>query len=125
MRAAVFGVVLAGAAANGTAAMAEPLGIAAAPRLEIPDRPHFARHVPTEDLPLLGPDRGMPFAQSQGFSIGPFRAEAVTRYGGRGRRQRLAPHYRLEGVTVLGGAIGGSLDGRGGMVTLEWHTGQQ
>jgi hypothetical protein len=122
MRAAVFGVALAGAVTSGTATIALPSGFAASPRLEIPDRPHFARHVPTEDLPLLGPDRGPPFAQAQGFSIGPFRAEAVTRYSGRGRHQRLAPHYRLQGVTVLDGALGGSVDGRGGMVTLEWQT---
>jgi hypothetical protein len=122
MRAAVFGVALAGAVASGTAVVAEPSNVAASPRLEIPDRPHFAHHVPTGDLPLLGPERALPFAQTQGFSIGPFRAEAVTRYGGRGRRAHLAPHYRLEGLTVLGGAIGGSVDGRGGMVTLEWHT---
>ena len=122
MRAAVLGVAFAGAVASGTVATAEPSTIAAGPRLEIPDRPHFARHLPTEDLPLLGPERGPPLAQSQGFSIGPFRAEAATRYGGRGRRAHLAPHYRLEGMTVFGGAIGGSMDGRGGMVTLEWHT---
>lgn len=71
---------------------------------------------------MLGPDRGLPFAQSRGFSIGPFHAEAVTRYASRGRRAHMAPHYRLEGLTVLGGALGGSVDGRGGMVTLEWHT---
>jgi hypothetical protein len=124
MRAAVFGVALAGAVANGAAVAAEPSALSASPRIEIPDHPHFARHVPTEDLPLLGPDRGLPFAQNRGFSIGPFHAEAMTNYSGRGRRQRLTPHYRLEGMTVLGGAIGGSVDGRGGMVTLEWHTGQ-
>ena len=122
MRAAVFGVALAGAVASGTAAIAAPAELATSPRLEIPDRLHFARHGPSEDLPLLGPERGLPFAQNQGFSIGPFHAEAATRYSGRGRRARLAPHYRVEGLTVLGGAIGGSLDGRGGMVTLEWHT---
>ena len=122
MRAAVFGVALAGAVANGTAAIADPASLSASPRLEIPDHAHFTHYVRTEDLPLLGPDRGLPFAASQGFSIGPFHAEAVTRYAGRGRRQHLAPHYRLEGVSVFGGAVGGSVDGRGGMVTLEWHT---
>ena len=122
MRAAVFGVALAGAVASGAVAIADPASVTASPRLEIPEQPPFARHVPSEDLPLLGPDRGLPFAANRGFSIGPFHAEAVTRYGGRGRRQHLASHYRLEGVTVLGGAIGGSVDGRGGMVTLEWHT---
>jgi hypothetical protein len=123
MRAAVFGVALAGAVANGAAAIAQAPDFSAA-RLELPDRPHFARHARTDDLPLLGPDRGPPFAQSQGFSIGPFHAEAVTRYGSRGRREHLAPHYRLEGVSVLGGAIGGSVDGRGGMVTLQWQLGR-
>jgi hypothetical protein len=124
MRAAVFGVALAGAVANGAAGFAEPSNFGASPRLEMPDRPHFARHVPTDELPLLGPERSLPFAQNKGFSIGPFHAEAVTRYGGRGRRAHMAPHYRIEGLSVLGGAVGGSVDGRGGMVTLEWHTGQ-
>jgi hypothetical protein len=122
MRAAMFGVALAGAVASGTATIAEPFNGAASPKLELPDRPHFGRHVVTEDPPLLGPEHSVPSAQNPGLSIGPFRAEAVTRYGGRGRRSHMAPHYRLEGVTLLGGAIGGSVDGRGGMVTLEWHT---
>jgi hypothetical protein len=36
---------------------------------------------------------------------------------------RFKPHYRLEGVSLLGGSVGGSVDTRGGMLTLNWHTG--
>ena len=74
------------------------------------------------DLPLLGPQPQMPAAASSGFSIGPLHADTVTRYSARSGKAHFAPHYQLDGVTVLGGAIGGSLDGRGGMLTLQWRS---
>jgi len=79
-----------------------------------------ARHA---DLPLLGPERAPPLSGTGGFSIGPFHADTITKFSRRGGKAHLAPHYRLDGVTLLGGAIGGSVDGRGGMVTLQWKTG--
>lgn len=91
-----------------------------APHLSIPDEPRFTPRQRDADLPLLGPQMAQP--ASAGFSIGPFRAEGMREEAGRGRRMRLAPHYRLEGVSVLGGAVGGSVDGRGGMLTLDWRT---
>lgn len=88
----------------------------------IGNQPKFELPQSRENLPLLGPQRPMPGLQNSGFSIGPIHAEAITRYS-RSGKPRLAPHYRLDGVTVLGGSVGGSIDGRGGMVTLNWHTG--
>jgi hypothetical protein len=81
---------------------------------------HFApRH--RADLPLLGPQPTLP--PSPGFSIGPLHAEGFSREVGKNGRVRFKPHYRLEGVSVLGGSIGGSVSTRGGMLTLNWHTG--
>jgi hypothetical protein len=76
---------------------------------------------PHENLPLLGPQRPMPTASNSGFSIGPFHADTITRYS-RSGKAHLAPHYSVSGMTLLGGTIGGSVDGRGGMLTLNWHT---
>lgn len=55
----------------------------------------------------------------RGFSIGPIRADGADA-DGLGRRHGLRPRYRLEGVSVLGGSIGGSVDGRGAMLSLHW-----
>jgi len=85
-------------------------------------QPKFEVPRSRDRLPLLGPARPMPGGDNSGFSIGPIHADAITRYS-RSGKPHLAPHYRLEGVTVLGGSLGGSVDGRGGMVTLNWHTG--
>jgi hypothetical protein len=124
MRAAVLGMLFviaeAGAHAGGAAVVApEPKSLAIA----LPDQPRFARPPQAPEAPLLGPEREAP-SSTRGFSIGPFHAEGITNEFGRGRHPHPTPHYRLEGVTVLGGAVGGSVDGRGGMVTLDWHTGQ-
>jgi hypothetical protein len=54
-----------------------------------------------------------------GFGIGPLRADGSD-MDGLGRRRGLKPHYRLEGVRLLGGSIGGSIDGRGAMLSLHW-----
>jgi hypothetical protein len=40
-----------------------------------------------------------------------------------GRRRQIL-QYRLEGMSVLGGAIGGSLGGRGAILSLQWPWGQ-
>ncbi|HSC18454.1 MAG TPA: hypothetical protein VLC74_06025 [Rhizomicrobium sp.] len=88
--------------------------IAAQPKFDLPRS--------RERLPLLGPTRPMPGGVNTGFSIGPIHADAITRYS-RSGKPHLAPHYRIDGVTILGGSLGGSVDGRGGMVTINWHTG--
>jgi hypothetical protein len=100
----------------------------AAPAAPDPPMVAFSQHAPFAamrhpDLPLLGPDRPLPGGYGGGFSIGPIHADAVTRFSGRSGKAHMVPHYRVEGVTVFGGSIGGSIDGRGGMVTLNWHTG--
>src|SRR4051794_7211006 len=80
----------------------------------------FSEHAPFAamrhpDLPLLGPERPLPGGNGSGFSLGPIHADAVTRFSGRSGKAHMVPHYRLEGVTVFGASIGGSIDGRGGM----------
>jgi hypothetical protein len=92
------------------------------PLSAIADQPKFELPRSREILPLLGPARPVPGGVNTGFSIGPIHADAITRYS-RSGKPHLAPHYRIDGVTVLGGSLGGSVDGRGGMVTLNWHTG--
>ena len=58
-------------------------------------------------------------SSERGFSVGPLRVDG-TDTAGFGRRRGLKPRYRLEGVSVLGGSIGGSIDGRGAMFSLHW-----
>jgi hypothetical protein len=87
--------------------------------IALSDHETFAGH-PRADLPLLGPAPTPP-PSGNGFSIGPIHADMMTRTS-RSGRVSYKPHYRLDGVTFLGGAIGGSIDGRGGMVTLQWRT---
>ena len=82
----------------------------------------FAETTRRPDLPLLGPERAPPLSGAGGFAIGPFHADTITKFSGRSGRAHLSPHYRLDGVTLFGGAVGGSVDGRGGMLTLQWKT---
>jgi len=126
--------VLIAALVAGSAASAAPLaGFPQRPvnlDFEHPDsaaRPlsHHERFGPLPrqpDLPLLGPERAPPPSGSEGFAIGPFHADTVTKFSARSGKAHLAPHYRLDGVSVLGGAVGASVDGRGGMLTLQWKT---
>lgn len=53
------------------------------------------------------------------FGIGPFRA-APFEAAGAGRRTSMKPGFRLDGVHIFGGAVSGSIDGRGGMLMLHW-----
>jgi hypothetical protein len=91
--------------------------------LDLSGHGRFIEPARRADLPLLGPERAPPLSGSGGFAIGPFHADTVTKFSRRGGKAHLAPHYRLDGVTLFGGAIGGSVDGRGGMLTLQWKTG--
>ena len=53
-----------------------------------------------------------------GLSVGPFRTE----FGGiTGRHMSLAT-VKLEGVSVFGGSIGGSISSRSARITLSWPT---
>lgn len=88
--------------------------------IALSDRPSFAAPH-RADLPLLGPAPAPPPSGS-GLTIGPIRAEMIGKTSPRTGRASFKPHYTLNGVTVLGGAVGGSLDTRGGMLTLQWRT---
>jgi hypothetical protein len=84
--------------------------------------PVAARYaVARDDSVLLNEDRArVHYTPSQrGFGIGPIRADGADS-DGLGRRHGPRPRYRLEGVSVLGGSIGGSIDGRGAMLNLHW-----
>ena len=49
-----------------------------------------------------------------GMSFGPIQAESETVNGHR------RMHYRVEGLSLFGGDVGGSVGGRGAMLTLHW-----
>jgi hypothetical protein len=122
MRAAVLAVLLLLPAPAVRAGVVPMLKFSAPePRLAIPSQRAFAPQRPGDDLPLLGPERTPPASAESGFSIGPFRAEAGTSFRP-GHRSRLSPHYRLDGVSVLGGSVGGTIGKGGGMITLQWQT---
>jgi hypothetical protein len=82
---------------------------------------HYAARSEKADWPLLGRDAARAhFTQADsGFSIGPFHAEAGKTMG-LGRKPHMAPHYRIEGLRVMGGTVGGTIDGRGALFTLHW-----
>jgi hypothetical protein len=71
--------------------------------------------------PLLDeyPSRFHYTPSDNGFGIGPIRADGNETVG-LGRRGGPKPRYRLEGMSVLGGSVGGTIDGRGAMLALHW-----
>src|ERR1041385_3927036 len=81
-----------------TAALAAP----DRPLVGLSERTPFTAVRRPDSLPLLGPERPLPGAGASGFSIGPLHADAVTRFSGRSGKAHLVPHYRLEGIMVLG-----------------------
>ncbi|HEY1837733.1 MAG TPA: hypothetical protein VGG36_08765 [Rhizomicrobium sp.] len=108
-----------------SAVHANPLSLSESQRLTLPSADVMAGRyalVRARAQSML-PDRDaihVHYTPSQrGFGIGPLRADG-TDSGGLGRRHGLKPHYRLEGVRLLGGSIGGSIDGRGAMLSLHW-----
>ncbi|HTT84052.1 MAG TPA: hypothetical protein VMF67_11265 [Rhizomicrobium sp.] len=56
--------------------------------------------------------------EAQGLSLGPLRAGL----GGMSGTHAHLASFRLQGVTVFGGSIGGSVDGRSANVVLSWPT---
>jgi len=122
MRAAVLVIPLlvAAPAAHAGILLAQKFS-APEPGLALSSQHAFEPRRPGDDPPLLGPERPPPASAASGFSIGPFRAEMGTS-ARPGRRARLSPHYRLEGVSVLGGSVGGTIGRGGGMITLQWRT---
>jgi hypothetical protein len=84
--------------------------------------------MPRWDVPRYAPDsgqNGLPdyarlnnrsedAAPASGLSFGPIHAESETINGHR------RVHYRVEGLTMFGGDVGGSVGRRGAMLTLHW-----
>lgn len=88
--------------------------------LSLPERIHHSAS-PLAGTEFSSPqfDAGQTTLANPGISLGPLRTE----FGGTtGRHMHLAT-VRLEGVSVFGGSIGGSIDSRSARVTLSWPTG--
>lgn len=82
--------------------------------LRLPDAMH-ERH-PTDPGLTLKPYNPPPSAtQPMTMNIGPFEAEI----GGQGKDHHFA-HYQLQGTRILGGSLGGSIDGHSAKLELIW-----
>ena len=81
----------------------------------------FAGRGNTDAAPALPHGQFVPAAKPA-FLIEPLPIE-TTDDPRTGRRHRIL-QYRLDGVSVLGGAVGGSLGGHGAMLSLRWPNGQ-
>jgi hypothetical protein len=83
--------------------------------------PHAGQSGGTADALALNRPNA-PQAPMSGMSFGPIHAETVadTRPG----RHHTVMQYSLDGVHVLGGAVGGNLSGRGAMLSLHWPSGE-
>jgi hypothetical protein len=93
------------------------------PGIRLPSADQFAGAMARDraDVPPLDNDAGhfRYTPSSREFGIGPLRADTAG-MSGIGHRPGVKPHFRLDGVSVLGGSISGSMDGRGGMLSLHW-----
>lgn len=120
MRAAVLWIplVLAATSSQAEGLLLQKLG-GSDTRLGLQTQHSFPLQHRADDPPLLGPEPASPAAPA-GLSIGPFHAEAGDDFRP-GRRHHLAPRYRLDGVSVFGGSVSGTLSSRGGMITLQWQ----
>lgn len=88
--------------------------------LSLPERIHSPAMLPSG---MAFSPRQSDAAQSSwahaGISIGPLRTE----FGGTtGRHMHLAT-MKLEGVSIFGGSVGGSIDSRSARITLSWPSG--
>ncbi|HLY05170.1 MAG TPA: hypothetical protein VKR31_05430 [Rhizomicrobium sp.] len=88
--------------------------------LSLPVRIHHpANGLPGTEFSSPSSDAAQTNSAYPGFSLGPLRTE----FGGTtGRHMHLAT-VKLEGVSVFGGSVGGSVDSRSARVTLSWPTG--
>ena len=111
---------------SASAACAQPVAFSdnpASPGIRLPSADQFTGAMMRDraDVPPLENDatslRYTP--SSREFAIGPLRADSAGA-SGIGHRPGVKPHFRLDGVSVLGGSVSGSMDGRGGMLSLHW-----
>lgn len=108
-----------------SAACAKPFAIPDSPtsRITLPSQAALDSYyaLARADSPLLHEDssRFHYTPSNDGFGIGPIRADGNETVG-LGRRGGPKPRYRLEGVSVLGSSVGGTIDGRGAMLALHW-----
>jgi hypothetical protein len=120
MRAALLAVLLVLLA---SAAAARPVAIPDQPvQLRLPTWERMAaaqRNTQSDFAPM---DSSAPAAPSSGLSFGPLHAETVS--DARPGRRRAILQYRLDGMQVMGGEVGGSLGGHGAMLSLHWPSGQ-
>lgn len=88
--------------------------------LSLPARIHtLAMTMPGTEFSLSQGDAVQAAHSVPSISIGPFHAD----FGGTtGRHMHLAT-VRLDGVSVFGGSVGGSIDSRSARIILSWHTG--
>ncbi|HEX3673991.1 MAG TPA: hypothetical protein VHU87_06930 [Rhizomicrobium sp.] len=127
MRSALWAGILILAA---TAAAAKPpLAPEAAPfQLKLPSEDRmaatYAPHAGQSDFAAIRSDTSQP--PSGNLSLGPIHAEAVTdcEPGIRSGRHRTVMQYRLDGVHMFGGNVGGSLGGRAAVLSLHWPSGE-
>jgi hypothetical protein len=79
-------------------------------------------HLPRQDDPAswgnAQEDHWTRSPDPPGFSLGPLRTEL----GSTGDRHARVARVTLDGVTILGGSVGGSTDGRSARVLLSWPT---
>ena len=89
------------------------------PRLRMPGEAAYAPHrgSPEENGFILGLQNGQQDMRvAPGISFGPIHAESEVINGRRHVR------YRLDGQTLLGADIGGSVSRHGAMLTLHWRS---
>ena len=74
------------------------------------------------DTALIVSRAAAPPAARTGFFIEPLPVETTD--DPRSARRHRVLQYRLNGVSVLGGSVGGSLGGPGAVLSLHWPSGQ-
>ena len=87
------------------------------PRLKMPGEFAYAQPVATrsDSAFMLGPqDARWESGGARGLSFGPVHAESEVING----RRRV--HYHVDGLSLMGGEVGGSLGHGGAMLTLHW-----
>jgi hypothetical protein len=100
-------------------AIAGPMHVASPQRNSLLPHWDVARYTPDAErdgLPAYArlDDHPRDTAPASGLSFGPIHAESEMINGHR------RVHYSVEGLTLFGGTVGGSVGHRGAMLTLHW-----